>query len=137
MQYVSVSVPVSVPVSAPVSVSVSMITYIAAYLLVGESCLHQYVQTLHAQWYEVLTPRAALVCLHTMDIRGILGLLALVLQQCMNMVSWQMEQDFVDEHNAYRREVGRDDLVWDAALAEASLPSPRHHPMLIAVLCLT
>jgi hypothetical protein len=33
-----------------------------------------------------------------------------------------MEEDFLDEHNAYRREVGRDDLVWDDALAEVTKP---------------
>jgi hypothetical protein len=44
--------------------------------------------------------------------------------QNMNMSTVQMEEDFLDEHNAYRREVGRDDLVWDSDLAEVSLTLP-------------
>ncbi len=35
----------------------------------------------------------------------------------------QVEQGFLDEHNAYRREVNRDALVWDPTLAKASKTS--------------
>jgi hypothetical protein len=35
-----------------------------------------------------------------------------------------MEQGFLDEHNAYRKEVSRDDLAWDPMLAKASTRSP-------------
>ena len=38
----------------------------------------------------------------------------------------QMQKGFLDEHNAYRAEVGRPDFVWNASLAQVSANKTSH-----------